>query len=319
MTGTENKTLKNDFDSPWKEILERWFPEFLSLLFPNIYDEIDWSHQPVFIDKELQKLAWDSETGRRYADKLVKVWTKKNKEIWVIIHIEVQGDPEEIFSERMFVYYFRIFDHHRTGVVSLGVLTDNSKSFRPDSYSRELWGCTLDFRFPIVKLMDWEDRWDELENSDNVFSLAVMAQIKAKSSKTKDELKAWKLYLVRLMYERNYDKKTILEFFWVIDWMIRLPEGLEKKFLQEIYQIEEGRNMRYITSAERFGIEKGVLIGRNEGRYEEKFQTIMKLRKFNIKPDEIAEITNLTPEKVKAVLAAGDKGLDLLIGDIDGR
>ena len=52
--------------------------------------------------------------------------------------------------------------------------------------------------------------------------------------------------------------------------------------------------------------------GRVEGRVEEKFQTIMKLRRFDMKSPEIAEITGLTPEKVEAILAAGEKGKDLI-------
>ncbi len=42
---------KPDYDSPWKEALERFFPEFLALLFPAIYAQIDWSvggHQALF-------------------------------------------------------------------------------------------------------------------------------------------------------------------------------------------------------------------------------------------------------------------------------
>ncbi|MDY0164867.1 hypothetical protein, partial [Desulfobotulus sp.] len=53
--------------------------------------------------------------------------------------------------------------------------------------------------------------------------------------------------------------------------------------------------------------------GRSEGVYYEKYQTIMNLEKYSMKPEEIADITGLSVEKVKAVLAAGDKGLDLLI------
>ncbi|MDY0164436.1 hypothetical protein [Desulfobotulus sp.] len=300
----ENKnTNPNDYDSPWKEAVERYFKEFSALLFPHVHDEIDWTQKPVFIDKELQKLVWNSETGRRYADKLVKVRTKRNKEIRVIIHIEVQGEPEEVFSERMFIYYISIFRHHRTDVVSLGVLTDNKKSFRPDSYSRALWGCKLDFCFPIAKLQDWEDKWDVLENSDNVFALVVMAQIKAKTSRTADELKAWKFHLVRLMYERSYDREGIQELFRYIDWMIRLPVDLERQFLEDVYRMEEEKEMPYITSAERFGM------------YNEKIQTIMRFSKLNLKPEDIAAGVGLTPEKVRAILEAKEKGLDILMNE----
>ncbi|TWI64782.1 putative transposase/invertase (TIGR01784 family) [Desulfobotulus alkaliphilus] len=67
--------------------------------------------------------------------------------------------------------------------------------------------------------------------------------------------------------------------------------------------------------AEQKGLEIGTEIGTVKGRHEEKFETIMRLQKYRMQPEEIADITSLTPEKVKAVIAAGDKGLDLLIGE----
>ncbi|WP_144684020.1 hypothetical protein [Desulfobotulus alkaliphilus] len=63
--------------------------------------------------------------------------------------------------------------------------------------------------------------------------------------------------------------------------------------------------------------ENGMLLSeriQERGRYEEKFQTIMSLRECNMKPKDIANATRLTPEKVREVLASGDKGLNLLIG-----
>jgi flagellar biosynthesis/type III secretory pathway protein FliH len=49
---------------------------------------------------------------------------------------------------------------------------------------------------------------------------------------------------------------------------MRLPDGLEKQIWQAIETIEEDKKMRYVSSVERFGIEKGVLQGRIEGRQE---------------------------------------------------
>jgi hypothetical protein len=46
-----------------------------------------------------------------------------------------------------------------------------------------------------------------------------------------------------------------------IDWMIRLPRTLENCLLQELYTYEETKQMPYVTSAERFGIEKGYRQG----------------------------------------------------------
>jgi len=88
-----------------------------------------------------------------------------------------------------------------------------------------------------------------------------MAQIRAKGTKDAETRKAWKFRLIRLMYDRGYARTTILELFRVIDWMIRLPRTLEDAFLQDLYTYEETKQMPYVTSAERFGIEKGYRQG----------------------------------------------------------
>ncbi len=84
-----------------------------------------------------------------------------------------------------------------------------------------------------------------------------MAQLKAKASVEAEERKAAKFHLVRLMYDRGYSRADILELFRIIDWMIRLPDALEREFLAAVYEIEEAKKMPYVTSAERFGVEKG--------------------------------------------------------------
>ncbi len=95
---TENQF---DSDSPWKEILEEYFPQFMSFFAPQAYQEIDWDKGYEFLDKEFQKIFPQSTTGRRYVDKLVKVYRLDGNEAYVIIHIEVQGDKDKDFEERM--------------------------------------------------------------------------------------------------------------------------------------------------------------------------------------------------------------------------
>ena len=71
----ENKN-KSQYDSPWKEALDIYFPEFMEFFFPNAYQEIDWNKGYETLDKELQKVVQDANLGKRLADKLVKVWLK---------------------------------------------------------------------------------------------------------------------------------------------------------------------------------------------------------------------------------------------------
>jgi len=68
--------IPTDYDSPWKEILERYFSEFMLFFFPEAHEAIDWTKGYAFLDKELQQVVRDAETGARHVDKLVQV-TKK--------------------------------------------------------------------------------------------------------------------------------------------------------------------------------------------------------------------------------------------------
>ncbi|EIC20973.1 RpnC/YadD family protein [Thiorhodovibrio frisius] len=216
-----------------------------------------------FLDKEFQQIVREAKTTRRYADKLVGVTRCDGTPVWVLIHIEVQGDPESVFAERMFAYNYKIRDVYQVPVASLAVLADTESNFRPQHYSAALWDCRVQFDFPMVKLLDYAEpeRWSELEASDNVFGLVVMAQIRAKVTDDAETLKRWKFRLMRLMYDRGYGRALIQELFRLIDWMVRLPAELEAEFRKELFELEEQYHMPYLTTVEQAGIEKGVQQG----------------------------------------------------------
>ena len=72
--------------------------------------------------------------GKRRVDRLVQVWLPDGLETWLLIHIEVQSQREPGFAKRMFVYYYRIVDRYDREVVSLAVLADAQRGWRPDTY-----------------------------------------------------------------------------------------------------------------------------------------------------------------------------------------
>ena len=208
----------------------------------------------------------DAELGRRLADKLIQVWRKDGNEAWVLVHVEVQGQEESDFAKRMFVYNYRIFDRYDQPVASLAVLCDERPGWRPDQFGYELWGCKVGITFPIVKVLDYVGRWEELEGSDNPFATVVMAHLKTQDTRHDDEgRKGWKLYLVRRLYERGYQRKDVIGLFCFIDWIMRLSEEMEESFWAEMRQYEEDKKMEYVTSVERIGIKKGIQQGIQQG------------------------------------------------------
>ena len=264
--GGKTSSAQDDYDSPWKTLLERYFPAFLEWFFPAVAADIDWKRGHEFLDKELQKITRRAKEKRRYADKLAKVWRCDGQETWVLVHVEIQAGYEADFAERMFVYYYRLFDRYRLPLASLAVLADEQPQWRPNRYTRHLWECEVALRFPVVKLLDYEPRLAELETATNPFALATAAHLLAQATRHDARQRfISKLALTRRLYQRGWDRQEIIDLYDFMDWLLALPETLEQAYLDEIHELEETTNMRYISSAERIGMKRGQELGLQQG------------------------------------------------------
>ncbi|MCP4698149.1 MAG: hypothetical protein GY862_15045 [Gammaproteobacteria bacterium] len=183
-----------ELDSLWKEILEQYFEEFIHFFFPEIHALIDWKPGYEFLDKEFQQMVHDAELGQRLADKLVKVWLFSGEPAQLHTHVEVQDQFDSEFPERMFVCHYRIFDRYKQRIISLAVLGNKNKEWHPSRYSHAFGGCRLKFDFPVVKLMDYLARWDELEQDPSLFSIVVRTHLKEiQTRKQPTERLRWKI------------------------------------------------------------------------------------------------------------------------------
>lgn len=254
--------MSDDFDSPWKEILEGYFPDFMAFFFPEAAAEIDWSRRFEPLDKELAQVVQDAELGRRYADKLLKVYLVDGQEEWLLVHIEVQGRREADFAQRMFVYAYRLYDRYRRDIASLAVLADTAPGWRPCRFGIGRWGSQLEIRFPSVKLLDYAERQDALEADPNPFATVVLAHLAALQTRDDDNARFQrKLHLTRRLYERGLDRQQIIDLYRFLDWMLRLPEPLELRYTDAIFEIEENLKMPYVSFVERRGEARGQIHG----------------------------------------------------------
>lgn len=263
------RTQTDSFDTAWKEALDRYLPDFMRLFFPQAFAEIDWSQGYELLDTELQQVVRDAELGRRQADRLIQVARLSGERALVYMHIEVQSQHEVGFAERMYIYHYRIHDRYRQPIVSLAVLGDDRPAWRPASYGYALWDCTLEFRFPIVKLLDYAQRRDELEHDANPFVTVVLAHLATQETRHNYAQRAFaKFALTRRLYTLGYDRQLIIDLYRFIDWMVTLPPDMEVAVWQQIKDFEQEGQMSYITTAERIGHAEGLQAGRAEGRAE---------------------------------------------------
>ena len=287
-----------DYDSPWKQMLAHYFPAFLAFFFPAAYAGIDWTQGYTLLDKELQKVVRDATLGQRRADQLVGVTGRDGVKDRVLVHVEVQGENQSDFAQRMFVYNYRAYDRFGWPVVSLVVLAEPyPRRYGRFGYAR--WGSRMGLRFPVVSLAGYRGRWAELEASANPFAVVTQAHLKAQeTAASEDDRYQAKLGLIRSLYRRGYQRQEILELFRFIDWVLALPDGLEDRLWAEIEDFDEEKQMHYLASFERkaqqIGMEKGI------GKGQARLLNRLIQQRFGALPPELeARLQAAAPEQLE--------------------
>lgn len=309
-----SKPIADDYDSPWKDALEQFFPQAIQLLAPDLYALIDWSIPPVFLDKELQAIqrAAAPAGGRLLVDKLVKVQLRAGHPAHLQVHMEAQGRLAcaadfQAFSWRVFQYrtllQIRDMRQHNlktpSPIYSLGILIDQPASENlPITQLRhqdKFLSQKTEFIFPVVELSQWAHRLDELDAlaPSNPFAIFVMAQIQASRHPDKATRLRPLIDLVRRLYSYGYSKHQAGQLLRLVEWVLRLPPDLETDYLEAAQQLEQEYEMSYVTIAERVytqkGIEQGIEQGIEKGIEQGQANLLLRLieRRFGSQPDSI--------------------------------
>jgi hypothetical protein len=290
-------------DSSWRKILDKLLPEFLAFYFREIYQAIDFEKGFEFLDKELQKiLPQEDDTGKHVVDKLVKVFLRDGSEKWLLIHIEIQGYRESDFPKRVYHCNYRISDRFGEKVISVALLTDDDPEFRENVYAISQWGFRLHFEFPVVKLLDYRHKWDELEHDPNPFAIATLAFLKTVETQGNDQERyQWKKHFLLQLYRKGMRRETILALYEFIGVIMALPEAKDEALYDEIEQTTEETQMSLLAIAERKGREKEKILG-----LREMISDILEI-KFGAAGlelfDPVEQITNIkTLQKIRAGL-----------------
>ncbi|NET01853.1 MAG: hypothetical protein F6K61_15020 [Sphaerospermopsis sp. SIO1G1] len=265
-----------NYDQTWKEAISQYFESFIQFFYPNLHEKIDWSKTPISLDKELEQITAASQSKKRYADKLFQVWLLNNEIIWILIHIEVQSQYDQEFTQRMYIYNYRSFDLFNKPVISLAILGDENKKWRPNSYEYGLDDSFVKMQFSIVKLLDY--KWEELTAINNVFAIIVMAHLKTKATtKNLSEREQWKWNIVRPLYQKGLTRFDIINLVKFIDKMMTLPPPLQTEFNEKLEQHEKELNMPFISPIEEMAEERGEAKGKQLGARETCQNNVLKI------------------------------------------
>ncbi|WP_061313039.1 Rpn family recombination-promoting nuclease/putative transposase [Clostridium botulinum] len=313
---------KHDYDAAWKTILEAFEVEVVEVLFPEIFDEIAWELGTESLDLELQEIQreiFDKDSAEKIiSDKIIKVRLKDNNSKILFIHVEVQSysSDEDAFGERMFRYFYRIWDKFRyknkdkSEVIAAAIYTykgdrgkDKKYVYKVPKLKEEI--LVYNFRTIDVKKIDLENISD-----DNPLKLVLkMAKtLLVTKPKDKDIYKA-KIQLAEELVEYNKVKNEeqikaladFLEYLFLIE-----DRELKQKF--EEYKRERGGAVRmtvdqirqkyYEQKGKEIGIEEGIQKGIQEGQYKKAIEVARNL--LDVLDDEtIALKTGLNIDEIK--------------------
>lgn len=160
-------------DKIWKMSIENYFQEFMEFFAPDISRDIDFTKGFEDLNHELKKIVPESEAMHRECDSLLKVTLKDAGEKWVLLHLEIQGYEDDRFAERMFAYYYRIYDRYNQEIYPLAVFTHGIEDNQPKAYEKEFYGMKLCYQYPVYRVIEPKEQW--LKEQDNPFAMAVLA------------------------------------------------------------------------------------------------------------------------------------------------
>jgi hypothetical protein len=90
----------------------------------------------------------------------------------------------------------------------------------------------------------------------------VLAQLKAlETRRSPAERYAWKIRLVKGLYERRMDPEDVRWLFVFIDWVLELPESLEDLFKRENDAFRQEKHMPFLDIYDRTAVRTYLLRG----------------------------------------------------------
>jgi hypothetical protein len=130
-----------------------------------------------------------------------------------------------------------------------------------------------------------------------------MAHLKTKETTSNlSEREQWKWNLSRLLYEKGYNRKQIVDLYKVIDIMMALPIELQASFEEKLTNYQEDRKVPLLSNIELRAIEKTTKITRREDiikLLQKRFGNLPESLVENINQiDDIAILENLIVETI---------------------
>lgn len=288
-----------DKDGIWKDAVEQYLPLILKRMMPELYDDVDFSQNFTFLDKELrdtiQVSLSDEHHSAKFVYTLVQLPLKSGKNQWVLLHIEVQGKGGEDISFRMILYCCLIFAHYRRMPVALAILTDKRPTDEtPGKFEFSEYGTELIYKYNLFEVYNQND--DQLLNSDNPFDSFIYAAKKYSDYMSNDAQKVKLEYLLKItrnLQALGLDTRERAGILVLVNRLINLEDKeLRAQYFDELKKLKGENNMAELTWIEEHFRDEGIAIGEERGRSETLNAAIDFMRSNGMSNEQINSFRN---------------------------
>ncbi|MFN8575240.1 MAG: hypothetical protein U0354_00135 [Candidatus Sericytochromatia bacterium] len=275
-------------DEKWKSLISKYLKDFLSFFMPDLYKEVDFDKGYEFLDGELNKIKIDSKSKNKRSDRLVKLFLKNGSEQYLLVHIEIQGYFEEDFSKCMFKYFYRVADLHNSyNITAISVYTEDKEDFKPNTFTHNLFGTELTYKFNIYKVLEQKEK--ALKESNNIFAFVVLSVLYSLKAKNNQKTKlGFKVELTKLLINKKYSEEDILELFEFINLFLNFKnEKYDNLFYEELDKMPKTKEKESLSSYDKFLLKK-----RNH-------EIVINMLKIGLDIKVISQATDLTVTEIE--------------------
>ncbi|MVX67381.1 hypothetical protein GKZ28_27600 [Clostridium chromiireducens] len=305
---------KHDFDAAWKSILEAFEIEVVELLFPEIFDKIAWKLGTESLDLELQEIQkeiFDKDSAEKIiSDKIIKVRLKNQDSKILFIHVEVQSysSEEDAFGERMFRYFYRIWDKFRykykdkSEITGAAIYTYKGQRGKDQRYVYKLPELNDEILVYNFKTIDIENFDLNKISDDNPIKLVLkMAKTLLEIKPRDEDIYEAKIQLAEELV--SYDKvkgneqiKALVDF---LEYLFLIQDSeLERKY--ENYKKEKGGALKMTVDQIRklHYKQEGREEGREEGEKKKAIEIALEMLKDAEPIEKIIKYSKLAEEEI---------------------
>ena len=266
---------------------------------PDLYNLVDFSVKPRFLDQEFEELFPESKGENRKVDKLVELKLKDGTEKLILVHAEIQSYYDNEFEKRMFDYFIRIFDHYQKDIDAIAIFTYAGIAHKDNKYQRSFLKTKVSYEYRTYDVSLQDET--ELLNSSNPFAMVSYIAKKAINHEDNDISNYnFKKELTELLLKKGYNKDRIIGVFKFLSYIFGIKdEALRDKLRKEVIEMALKQEVLELTdfeeSAMNEGLQKGEVIGIQKGKLETNRERLKRLlmKKFkDISEELVSKIDN---------------------------